>query len=220
MTTSTANGLTAVVVEDDLFFREVIIQSLRGLISDCRVLPYANGQDAKDELYGDAASIGLVLIDLNLPDCDGISVIEHCRVQFPAAPIMVISSVTDESRVLHAISKGANGFLTKGDSSLSITQAIKEVLGGGHPISPGLAGFLFKLVTTTAPTGTEAIDLTEKEREVLANLARGFSYREIAEAMSISLSTVQSHVRNLYRKLGVNTRLHAFQKAKATGLLT
>ena len=220
MNEPTASDVNVVVVEDDTFFREVIIQSLRDLNRDFRVRPYVNGRDAKNELYGDAASIDLALIDLNLPDCDGISVIEQYRVQFPAAAIMVISSVTDEARVLRAISKGANGFLTKGDSSLSITQAIREVLAGGHPISPGLAGFLFKLVTTTAPTGTESIYLTEKEREVLANLARGFSYREISEAMSISLSTVQSHIRNLYRKLGVNTRLHAFQKAKATGLLT
>jgi len=143
----------------------------------------------------------------------GIKVIEAIRARLPDVPIMVVSVIQSEDMVIAAIRAGAKGYITKGQSEFSITQSIKDVMAGNYPISPSLARSLFRLVDARPNVTPNYFKLTEREAETLRLLSRGLAYSQVATEMNISLSTVQSHVRNLYRKLGVNSQAQAVAKA-------
>ena len=163
---------------------------------------------AKDTLHQ-------LAVDLGLPDVSGIEVIRACRERFPDMPIVVISVVASEAAVLNAIEAGANGYILKDESIEEITQGIKQVLNGVYPLSPRLARFLFKQLSTPAEKRTERRDikLSPREHETLQFLSQGLSYDQVAESMGVTLSTVQSNVRSLYRKLNVKSQAQALDMA-------
>jgi DNA-binding NarL/FixJ family response regulator len=106
----------------------------------------------------------------------------------------------------------------KDDPSTQITDALSQTLQGNYPISPALARYLFKLAGSSEPLEGMA-ELTPKELELLRHLSRGRSYAEAARAMGVAVSTVQTHIRNLYRKLDVHSQVQAVTKAQGRGLI-
>jgi DNA-binding NarL/FixJ family response regulator len=122
---------------------------------------------------------------------------------------------------LKAIEAGANGYILKDESILEITEGIKKVLTGVYPLSPRLARFLFKQLSKPDEKLTERRDikLSPREHETLQFLSKGFSYEEVAAKMGVTLSTVQSNVRSLYRKLNVKSQAQAMYMAINHNLL-
>ena len=163
----------------------------------------------------------LAIVDLELPDANGIGLIRTIAKNYPKTPIMVLSVSSDERRVLEAVRAGAIGYVVKGDISLSINKAIDQVLSGLHPISPALAGYFLRLAGRETPYSGDApiARLTPREIDLLREFAMGRSYREAAQAMNISVTTVRTHTGNLYRKLGVKSGLRAVSVAKEHGLI-
>ena len=211
----------AVVVEDDPSFLRSIGEALAQLDDQWLVHGFRTGSEALAYCNHSVACVDLALVDLGLPDIDGIEVIRAIHGRFPAVPIMVISVVSTEARVLTAIRAGALGYILKGDSSMSMTRAIEQLMAGNYPISPRLARYLFKLAGGGPPAGApELPQLTTKETELLQHLASGKSYGQAGEAMGVALSTVQSYIRNLYRKLDVHSQTQAVSRAREHGLLT
>ncbi|WP_295384979.1 response regulator transcription factor [uncultured Thiodictyon sp.] len=209
-----------VVVEDDPAFLRAIGEAVVQLGDQWLVHGFRTGSEALACCHHPAARLDLVLVDLGLPDIDGIEVIRTIHGRFPAVPIMVISVVSTEARVLTAIRAGALGYILKGDSSMSMTRAIEQLMAGNYPISPKLARYLFKLAGGEPPAGApELPQLTSKETELLKHLASGKSYGQAGEAMGVALSTVQSYIRNLYRKLDVHSQTQAVSRAREHGLL-
>lgn len=214
--------LDVMVVEDDPLFQELLAQSVHELDRPTRLHPCADGRAALALVELPEARFDVALVDLGLPDMDGLAVIAALNRRFPSLPILVVSMSSEEGRVLEAIRAGAIGYVLKGDSYLSITRAIEQTLSGLHPISPTLAGYLFRLASPASPPASPAHQgpgLTERELELLRLLADGKTYIQAAVAMEVALSTVQTHIRNLYRKLGVRTQLQAVMKAKSSHLL-
>lgn len=210
----------ALVVEDDRFFQQVIRESLAQVMLGSRIDICGTVSEAlRFCRQGDLAP-DIALVDLGLPDASGVAVIRELVQRCPKTPIMVVTVANDEDKVLEAIRAGATGYLLKGDTTLSVTRAIEQLLKGIHPISPALAGYFLKLAgreTCTVDSATRR--LTPRELDLLRQFARGKSYNEAAQEMGISLTTVQTHTRNLYRKLGVRSGLHALSRARDHGLL-
>lgn len=205
------------LVEDDPNFATQIRSAVTCWRGDARITLCSTGATALARVAVGDQPIDLALIDLGLPDMEGTDVIAAARRRHPRTPILVISLLASERAVLGAIRSGANGYITKDDTDRSIAAAITEVMAGNYPLSPALARHLFRLVA--GPVTKSDFALTERETDTLRCIGRGLSYDQTASELGISLSTVQSHVRNLYRKLDVNNQTQAAMKARDQGLI-
>ena len=211
----------ALVVEDSLPFARLVETALTGVGAQWQVRHMSNGTDAIAYLASKNARANLVLVDLGLPDMSGVEVIRAARERFPDVPIMVISVLTSSANVLAAIQAGARGYLHKGDSALTLSQALTKVLAGEYPISPSLAYYLFKLAQEQAPSaGTPApITVSPRELELLQLLGDGHTYEEAANKMAISVHTAETFSRRIYQKLQVGTKREALAAARGRGWL-
>jgi DNA-binding NarL/FixJ family response regulator len=171
----------------------------------------------------------VVLLDLGLPDRDGVDVI-RAAVQCPRpCDVLVVSMFDDDQHVLASIEAGAAGYLLKDALPASIVASIRELRSGGSPISPGiarriLARFRLALAPARGPAPgarcvAAASPLTDRETELLRLTAKGLSFETISELMGISPHTVVAHVRKIYRKLAVHSRGEAVYEATQLGLL-
>lgn len=170
--------------------------------------------------------LDVLLTDLGLPDGSGLEVLRYARAKQPKCEALVISVFGDEENVLASIAAGALGYIHKDAAPDDISKVILEMKAGASPISPMIArGLLsrFQQGTIDNRASVKPLNLSHKlsnrEQEVLELIGRGFSYSEIAEVKSITIHTVQSHVKNLYKKLEVNSRTQAVYEATRMGLL-
>lgn len=208
------------LVEDNPLFQQKIHQALEQSCPGSWVASCDTGSGAMAILAKPLPKFDLVLIDLGLPDIDGLEVISAARELQPQAPVMVITAITSEETLLSAIRAGAQGYILKRDYGAAMCKAITEVLQGNFPISPSMARSLFKMAgAPDAASKDDKFKLSRRELETLLHISRGYSYAEVAEIMSIALSTVQSNVRIIYRKLETNTRMQAVLKARQAGII-
>ncbi len=219
--TSTSGAKQLLLVEDNPLFVEQICDAIEGLGSQWRVFDFSEGMAAQAMVLTSPRAFDLALIDLGLPDMSGIEVIRTCRERFPDMPIVVISVIAAEAAVLGAIQAGANGYILKDESIEEITEGIAQVLNGVYPLSPRLARYLFKRLASprAEQAGRLDIKLTPREQETLQHLSQGYRYEQVAERMGVTLSTVQSNIRSLYRKLNVHSQVQAIAKARDNNLL-
>jgi DNA-binding NarL/FixJ family response regulator len=162
----------------------------------------------------------VLLVDLGLPDGNGVDVIAEAATRHAGLPIMVITVFGDERRVVRAIKAGATGYLLKDDPTHEIGAAIQLLLEGGSPISPAIARHLIRLFQPAPPDQTQAeARLTAREQEVLSLAAKGFSYAEIAQMLSLSANTIASYTKHIYDKLAVSSRSEAIYEASRLGLI-
>lgn len=217
------NALTIeplLLVEDDPTQAQWMQETITLMEPNWRVLRCCTGSEALELIEKPAEVFGLAIVDMGLPDLGGLEVVRAWRRRFAQAPLLVVSAVSAERAVLEAIRAGASGYVLKDGDPLGLAQAIRQVLAGESPISPSLARFLFKLAGSPQASGNSAaISLTHKERETLQHIGRGHSYAETAQLMGVSVSTVQTHVRSLYRKLGAHSQMQAVVKARESGLI-
>jgi DNA-binding NarL/FixJ family response regulator len=167
-----------------------------------------------------SARPALLLTDLGLPDGSGIELI---RAAADAGVLpLVITVFGDEEHVVAAIRAGALGYLLKSESQAEIATALREIAGGGSPISPAIARYLLGAVrgVPRAPAANaDTPALSERELEVLRAIVKGFTYDEIARLLEISSATVATHVRRIYRKLSVHSRGEAAYEALQQGIV-
>lgn len=208
------------VVEDDAATCAALVEAADG-IPACRPVAWAHG--VADGLAAlDAAPPRLLLVDLGLPDGNGLSLIRHGAALQPAPDILVVSVLGDEGHVVGALAAGANGYLLKGDALATLRHAIGQVMDGGAPISPAIAVHLLRRLRGAAPaTAPESGDavLTAREIEILELAAKGLPHAEIGSLLGLRYSTVVSYVREIYRKLAVHSRAQALFEARQLGLL-
>jgi len=158
----------------------------------------------------------VVLMDLLMPVMDGVAATSAIRRELPDIEVLALTSVLEESLVIQAIQAGAIGYLLKDTDAPKLRQAIKAAAAGEVQLSPAAAAMLMRKVK--APRSPET--LTERETEVLRQLARGKSNKEIATSLFISETTVKTHVKNIMQKLGVPSRTQAALYAARIGLVS
>ncbi|HUX25345.1 MAG TPA: response regulator transcription factor [Burkholderiales bacterium] len=187
---------------------------------------YAAGREALAGLAQHAPDV--LLVDLGLQDISGLEIIAFVAARYPDCNILVVSIFGDEEHVLPALEAGARGFLLKGTLTRDITLDIRELSNGGSPLSPIIARQVLKRLRPAADVdvagaaggSADAADtLTSREVEILRMIARGFSYAETAELLKISVQTVHTHLKRIYRKLAVHSKTEAVFEADQRKLL-
>lgn len=168
----------------------------------------------------------VLLIDLGLPDGNGINLIKSARTLWPNCAIMVFTVFGDEENILNSIKAGANGYLLKDCPPDQVIQEIFSLHAGGSPISPMVARLILKMIpknieseTVTAMKSPNDIELSSRETEVLQLMTKGFNYVEVAKKLDVSTHTVRTFVRRIYTKLEVNSKVAAINKARTKGIL-
>ncbi len=163
----------------------------------------------------------VVLMDINMPHVDGIEGVKLLKASFPELKIIMQTVFEDEDKILAAISAGADGYILKQKSPVKLIEGIQEVLNGGAPITPTVAGKILKLFGNriTPSKEEEKIYLTKREREILTLLVEGHSYKMIAAKCFITYATVNTHISNIYEKLQVKSVAAAVAKALREGLV-
>ena len=210
----------AVLVEDDPVFRKSIEDAIHALPEEWKLHRFPQGSGALDFIQQPAQAIDLLLVDIGLPDISGLEIIRAAHQQFTDLPILVVSVIGKKRILVEAIRAGAKGYLLKGEGSASLSHAISEVLEGSYPVSPSLARHLFELAGAPPQSSNELpIDLSPRELELLKHLSLGNSYAECAQLMGVALSTIQTHIRNTYRKLEVSNQMQAVSKARDYGVI-
>jgi DNA-binding NarL/FixJ family response regulator len=147
--------------------------------------------------------LDVVLCDIGLPGMSGIEAIPLIRRKFPEASIVILSVYADSDRIFKALCAGAVGYLQKDTAAEEIIDCINIISKGGSAMSPTIAR---KVVEYFAPKRTYNEPLTAKEQQVVMAMVDGLSYKMIAERLGVSLETVRHHIKNIYRKLNVNSK--------------
>lgn len=145
----------------------------------------------------------IVLMDIEMPGIDGISAVKMIKKEFPEVRIIMQTVFEDEARIFSSLQAGAEGYILKNASAEKIIESIREVHAGGASMTPSVALRVMKFFNQTK--SAEDYSLTNKEKEVLALLAEGNSYKMAAAKLGITYSTVNSHIKNIYEKLHVHS---------------
>jgi DNA-binding NarL/FixJ family response regulator len=178
----------------------------------------------------DTLSPDVVLVDLGLPDGNGVEVIRHAMTSHSKCDVMVITMFGDDGHLIESIQAGATGYLLKDALPKDIASTILQVNAGGSPISPAVARRVlqsFRAFGQPAPaeshariaTTSHSSLLSEREREILRLVAKGLNFKEVGHILAISPHTVITHVKRIYQKLAVHSRGEAVYEANQQGLL-
>jgi DNA-binding NarL/FixJ family response regulator len=207
-----------ILIDDDPHIRRVIAGEL---VSDMRIdmVGQADGLREGRRLVS-MCEFDVMIVDLNLGDGSGFDLIEHMKQVRPQAEAIVVSIMDDEVRAMRAFELGATGYLVKNSWFGSFTQAVLQVFNGGASITPSLARRLLQKLEqpmgqlpASERDGSVRQALSEREREVLRLVSVGHTSAEIATKLSLSVQTVNTHIRNIYRKLHVKSRAQAVNLA-------
>ncbi len=209
------------IVEDDELTRERLRARVDAAASLTCIFAVATVAEANDQMV--RCKPGVLLVDLRLPDGDGVEVLTHMREHLHSTVALVISTLGNEESVTRAIKAGALGYLLKDDSEEMIERSIRQLLNGGSPISPAIARHLIRhfqpAKPPVAPNRKASNTLTPREADVLMLAAKGYSYQEVAELLGVTTNTVSSYTKKIYEKLAVNSRNEALFEATRLGLV-
>lgn len=200
------DSLIRVLLVDD---HEMVRQGLVFFLSiqaDIRVVDQAaNGLEAVQKAAQHRPDV--ILMDLVMPEMDGIEATRQIKMQYPAIEVLALTSYSDEERVTEAIEAGVAGYVMKDINPVELARAIRSAARGEMYLSPSAARFLARRIRSSTPVLLDP--LTPRELEVLTRLARGLNNQDIAQDLVISPKTVKAHLGSIFQKLGVNSRTQA-----------
>jgi two-component system response regulator NreC len=210
------------LVDDHHIFRA----GLRAILADMPDLEIVGEASDARQAYVlvDATQPDLVVLDVVLPDGDGIAVTREIRRRAPDTRVLVLTMQTSELAVSRALAAGASGFVLKTDDPLEIKRAVDVVMTGRRHVSPAFGDRAAELVAGAPQTASEAQDplgsLSRREREVCDLVLRGLSNQAVAEALCISIKTVETHRARINQKLGVHSTGQLIRLAALQGLIS
>lgn len=199
-----------IIIEDNPQFRKAL-ESIVEREEDMELLfSFPDAEKAYLSLVTTAPDVAIV--DINLPGMSGIELISRVKQRTPSVQFLVCTIHDDTETLFKALQKGATGYLLKEPVSVTkIKEAIREIYNGGSPMSPYIARKVIDVYQKPSIEEEEA-HLSKREKETLELLARGLTYREIGNNLSISPETVRKHVKNIYNKLHVQNKIEAVNK--------
>lgn len=201
-------GLRIIIYEDNDILRESII-SMLSLNDQFEVAgAYNNVLGVEEQMK--TTRPDCILMDIDMPGMTGIEALPKIRKIKPEVPVIMLTVFDDNFHVLTAIQSGATGYLLKKHISTKLFDAIQDVMEGGSPMSPAVARMV---IDSMQHKRQDIYNLTAREREILASLSQGNSYKMISAAMNISIDTVRTHIKKIYEKLQVHSQTEAVSKA-------
>jgi DNA-binding NarL/FixJ family response regulator len=203
-----------VIIEDDEKIRNYLAALLTGSGEFDLAASFSNAEDAL--LYfenGLGKEIELILTDIVLPGKSGIEFIAWFKPVRPDIQFMVLTSFDDADRVFKALKAGATGYILKNTEPAKLIEALSDLRRGGSPMSNEIARKVVNAFHQDVLYEDAKEFLSQREKEVLQWLSKGFSYKEIASELFISIETVRTHIRNIYEKLHASNRVDALRKA-------
>ncbi len=214
----TDEPIRVMVVDDHPMWRDAVERDLQAAGFDV-VAVAATGKEAVARFP--AARPQVVVLDLQIPAPNGVEVTAEVLRHDPSARVLILSASGEQADVLDAVKAGATGYLVKSASREELLAAVRRVAAGDTVFTPGLAGLVlgeFRRLSDPASAEPAHPELTERETEVLKMVAKGMSYRQIAERLVLSHRTVQNHVQNTLRKLQMHNRVELTRYAIERGL--
>lgn len=210
------------LAEDQVFSRKALEEKLSAFNDMTIVHSAFNGVELLDYLATNDA-IDLILMDIEMPQMNGIEATERIKQQYPHIKIVIITIYDDDDYIFNAIKAGADSYILKETKADKIYESITDTLNGGAVMSPSIALKTLQFLKNTNQSKSEArvekIVLSGRETEILERLSKGASNKMIAEDLFISPFTVKRHVENIYQKLHARNRIELLYKARENGLL-
>ncbi len=204
--------------EDNNFLAKSLVEKLKIFSDQFSILYHAkNGAEMINYLESTENKVQVILMDIEMPIMNGIEATEKLSKLYPDTKIIILTVFDDDEKIFNAIKAGANGYLLKDESIDKIVEGIHLVLDGGAPMSPTIASKTLQLLKqsekVTERKLEEGFNLSKREIEILEYLKQGLDYIHTAEKLFISPFTVRKHIENIYKKLQVNNKMQAVQKA-------
>ena len=203
--------ITVSIVEDSDTIRDALQLVINGSAGFECIHVYADAETALEDLP--SREVEVVLMDINLPGMNGIECMTLLKNKMPDTQFMMCTVYENDDAIFSALESGATGYLLKRTSPAQILEAIRELHEGGSPMSSEIARRVVEGMQGRKMSSRSLETLTDREKEILEFLAKGFLYKEIATELFISKETVKSHIHNIYDKLQVQTRTEALNKA-------
>jgi DNA-binding NarL/FixJ family response regulator len=202
------------IVEDQ---RETL-NSLTTLLNNSDVLEvigsFSSGEEALSSIPKIAPDVNM--IDIGLPGISGIEVIKEVKEKMPTLEMLVLTVYEDKKHLFAALKAGASGYLLKDSNPEEIIKAVKDIRNGNAPMSPKIARYVIEYFHQykSVVNGIKNYNLSQRAKEILKGLADAFTYKKIANKLFISPHTVRTHIKNIYEKLHVHSRMEAVSKAR------
>ncbi|MGD0263152.1 MAG: response regulator transcription factor [Verrucomicrobiota bacterium] len=192
------------IIEDDAWIRENLGARIAQTGGFACTGAYRTAEEAIAHIPGKAPDV--ILMDINLPKMDGIECVRQLKALVPSAQILMLTVYEDSDKIFNSLLAGASGYLLKRTPQAEILEAIADVHRGNSPMTGHIARKVVRYFNQRGSDDSEVEKLSNREREVLEHLARGSAYKEIADALSMSIDTVRAHIKGIYGKLHVHSR--------------
>ena len=210
MNQTTLMPIKVAIVEDNREIREGLAVLINGSPGFACVATYPNAEEALDELSREAPDV--VLMDIRLPQMSGIDCVARLKERLPALQIMMLTMYEDDELIFQSLLAGATGYVLKKTPPSELLKAIQSLHNGGSPMSSQIARKVVQAFQHLGKSRQEIEALTERETEILSYLAKGHHDKEIADTLFVSIETIRTHIRNIYKKLHVHSRTEAALK--------
>jgi DNA-binding NarL/FixJ family response regulator len=198
---------TVAVVEDQPEIRESWAQLIGSFPDFCCVQTCATGEEAVREIPGVRPDV--VLMDIFLPRMSGIECTARLKSLLPDTQIVMLTAMADEELIFLALEAGADGYLLKRTKPADLRTALLDVLQGGAPMTSQIARRVVRYFRQKSKLVDEGVRLSPREEELLTYLSKGYSNKEIAEKLGLSVDTISTYLKNIYKKMHVHSRAEA-----------
>jgi DNA-binding NarL/FixJ family response regulator len=203
------------IVEDQREMRESLVEWLGNAPGLRCVGAHATAEEALRRLPAENPDV--VLMDINLPGMSGVQCVTRLKQLLPAVQVLILTTYDDGDLIFDSLRAGANGYLLKNMRRDELVAAVQQVQAGGAPMSLQIARKVINYFHPVGKPSAELQQLTGREHEILRLLAKGYMYKEIADHLGVSMSTVRTHVSAVYEKLHVHSRTEAAMKLVERG---
>jgi DNA-binding NarL/FixJ family response regulator len=198
------------IVEDDTDLRHLLHSILEEKEGINVVRSFSNGENFLRDFL--SIDVDVVIMDINMPGKNGIECVAEAKPLKPKVQFLMSSVFENPTYIFNALCSGATGYILKNSSSDELLNAVRQIFEGGSPMSAQIARMVVSSFQAKTVEKIEAGSLSNREREILDLLAQGLMYKSIGSKLNISTETVRTHVRNIYEKLQVSSRMEAIRK--------